>query len=426
MSDNKTYIGFKPYSYQRAVIDELCSEEVFGKKKIVVTKSQRQRGKTMMNANILLYYAINFKRSKNFYIAPTIKQSKEIYKAIVSAISSSGIIKTSNASDLIIKLINGSTINFKSGQQKENLRGYTCNGILIIDEAAYLADEIFSIILPWCDWWKSNILMTSTPFVKAGFYYNYYNYGLMKTNNTVTVDWCDERFKEDMLKVMSEEQLEEYRKLLPNNVFRMDYLGEFLDDDGTVFTHYKECINHNYIKPTDKLYLGIDWATGDGNDDTAVSVLNQEGKQVLLAYNNSISPTEQIKWLENLFRPYMKQIVTIRTELNSIGTPMTDFLKNKSQFSVIKHKFDGFITSNSSKNDIVKQLQVAFEQNLIEILPDDNQITELGFYSAEYNMKTKNISYNAPKGLKDDICICLMLSYDAYRTNNVKGKYVLR
>ena len=81
---------------------------------------------------------------------------------------------------------------------------------------------------------------------------------------------------------------------------------------------------------------------------------------------------------------------------------------------------------NKSKNDLVTQLQVAFEQGKIEILNEKQQLSELSTYTAEYNLKTKNISYNAPLGLKDDICIAVMLAYDAYKNGNLIGVYNVR
>lgn len=415
----RTYKGYSPYNYQRDVINEICPKNVYRTKKVVVVKSSRQKGKTITVANILLYYAINHNQSKNYYIAPTLKQSKEIFKTITNAISASGVMKSSNATDLIIKLINGSTINLKSAEQgTDALRGYTCSGILCIDEAAFIDDEILYTILPWTDYFKSNILMTSTPFVKSGFFWDYYNYGLQKTHNTVTIDWSDIKYKPEMDKVLTPEMLEEYRSILPKNTFKTEYLGEWLDDDGTVFTNFKNCIEQNYIKPTDKLYVGIDWGNGGNNDDTVMSMLNQDAKQVYLGYKNNLSPTQQIDWIYEQLYSLRNQIVVVKPELNSIGTPYTDMLKDRLQFM----KIEGFTTSNSSKNEIVSDLQVAFEQRAIRILPDEKQERELSYYAAEYNLKTKTLTFNAPNGLNDDICIADMLAYNALKNN--KRNYV--
>lgn len=164
----KNFIGFKPYSHQKAVIDEL--RDAKGTGKIVVCKSSRQKGKSFMISNLLLYYAINFTRTKNYCVSPTLKQAKAIYKTIVDAIGDSGIVKASNGTDLEITLINGSLISFKSAEQGEiALRGFTAD-FLCVDECAFIPSSIWYVIAPWTDAKKAPVLMTSTPFVKDGFF----------------------------------------------------------------------------------------------------------------------------------------------------------------------------------------------------------------------------------------------------------------
>ena len=417
----KHFQGIKPFSYQQAVINEV--KDAKGSGKTVVVKSRRQVGKSVLIANLLLYYAINYKGTKNYVLSPTLKQGKNIYKSIINAISGCGIIKSKNATDLFITLINGSSISIKSAEQKESLRGETCTGILCIDECAYISSEVYNIVKPWCDFHKAVTLMVSTPFVKSGFFWEYYNHGLNREYNCVSIDWSDEKYQDDMDFILPPSKLEEYRKLLPKNVFLTDYLGIFIDDDGTVFTDFKKCINKNEIKDSDKLYLGVDWAAGVESDDTVVVAFNQYGKQVYLDYFNKLTPTQQIDRIEKFIVQYKNQIAVVQTELNSLGTPLTDFLKNRSQLKTIINKFVGFNTTNQSKNAIVQNLQLAFEQKEIEILEDEKQIRELATYTAEYNAKTRNVSYNAPNGLHDDICIAMMLAYDAYKNSRVIGNY---
>ena len=424
MSKVKQFKGIKPFSYQQAVINEVKDSK--GSGKTVVVKSRRQVGKSVLIANLLLYYAINYKGTKNYVLSPTLKQGKNIYKSIINAISGCGIIKSKNATDLFITLINGSSISIKSAEQKESLRGETCTGILCIDECAYISSEVYNIVKPWCDFHKAVTLMVSTPFVKSGFFWEYYNHGLNKEYNCVSIDWSDEKYQDDMDFILPPSKLEEYKKLLPKNVFLTDYLGIFIDDDGTVFTDFKKCINKNEIKDSDKLYLGIDWAAGVESDDTVIVAFNQYGQQVYLDYFNKLTPTQQIDRIEKFIVQYKNQIVVVQTELNSLGTPLTDFLKNRSQIKTIINKFVGFNTTNQSKNAIVQNLQIAFEQKEIEILEDEKQSRELATYTAEYNAKTRNVSYNAPNGLHDDICIAMMLAYDAYKNGKIMGIYITR
>lgn len=413
-------VGFHPYAHQRAVIDAIGKSKC--SYKTVVVKSSRQKGKSFMIANILLYFALNWNKTKNICVSPTLKQAKNIYKTIMDAIEKTGIVKNSNATDLEITFINRSIIRFLSAEMGESLRGYTVTGILCIDECCYISDEVFNTIKPWVDYNKSPILMVSTPYVKEGFFWQYYNYGLEGVNKVITVDWCDPKFKKEMDKILPPERMEEYRKTMPANKFKSEYLGEWLDDEGTVFIQFKDCAKDVQIQPNDKLFVGIDWAMGGGNDDTAVSIINDKGEQVFLDYFNNLTPTQQIDRIVEDLNPYMRQIVVIQPELNSLGGVLTDNLKERLQG---RARIEGFNTTNQSKNELVMDLQTAFEQKTITILNDPKQMRELSFYTAEYNPKTKNVSYNAPLGLNDDLCIALMLAYNAYKNKKRCGGYAV-
>ena len=413
-------VGFHPYAHQRAVIDAIGKSKC--SYKTVVVKSSRQKGKSFMIANILLYFALNWNKTKNICVSPTLKQAKNIYKTIMDAIEKTGIVKNSNATDLEITFINRSIIRFLSAEMGESLRGYTVTGILCIDECCYISDEVFNTIKPWVDYNKSPILMVSTPYVKEGFFWQYYNYGLEGVNKVITVDWCDPKFKKEMDKILPPERLEEYRKTMPVNKFKSEYLGEWLDDEGTVFIQFKDCAKDVQIQPKDKLFVGIDWAMGGGNDDTAVAIINDKGEQVFLDYFNNLTPTQQIDRIVEDLNPYMRQIVVIQPELNSLGGVLTDNLKERLQG---RARIEGFNTTNQSKNELVMDLQTAFEQKTITILNDPKQMRELSFYTADYNPQTKNVSYNAPLGLNDDLCIALMLAYNAYKNKKRCGGYAV-
>lgn len=413
--------GFTPYKHQRVVIDELIDAKGTGKR--VVTLSSRQKGKTFMIANLLLYYALNYSKQKCFCVSPTLKQSKSIYNTIYDAVIGSGIVKKANAADYEIKFINGSTIYFKSAEQGEALRGYTAD-FLCIDECCFITDEIFYIIAPWVDAKKAPVLMVSTPFVKEGFFWQFFNYGLEGINNTVTINWSDEQFKEDIEKILPPEKLEEYRRVLPKNQFKTEYLGEWLDNEGVVFDNFKECIKSNQLNKYDQLFVGIDWASGVDADETVISILNGKGEQLYDDGWNNLNTTQTIDRIMGIIQPYINQIVSITTETNSIGKPYTDLLTEKLPINH-RNKVIGFTTSNSSKAELVSDLQVAFQEGKITILDNDKQLRQLSTFSAEYNPKTKVVTYNAPRGLNDDRVMGLMLSYRGYKEKQSTGFYYI-
>ena len=416
----RKYVGFKPYFHQKAVIDELRNAKGTGK--IVVCKSSRQKGKSYLVGGLLLYYAINYANTKNYCLSPSFKQAKNIYQTIVDAIIKSGIVKTKNKTDLIITLINGSTINFKSAEQREQLRGYTAD-FLCVDEAAFIPDSIFYLVLPWVDAKKAPLLMVSSPFIKQGFFYQYFCYGLENSHNTVTIDWSSDVYKQSIEEILPPSKLEEYKQVLPKNVFLTEYLGEWLDDDGTVFINIRNCIRQAHIGKDDKLFVGLDWSNQGENDDTVISIFNQYGQQVYLKYFNNLTPLKQIDIIYNELEPMLKQIVSINSESNSLGTPYSDLLKNKSQ--ILAQKVNLFNTSNTSKNAAVLNMQTALEKNEVSLLDDEKQLRQFGYFTATYNPKTRNVSYAAPQGLNDDCVMATLLAYDAFKNGNIIGQYTV-
>ena len=413
--------GITPYKHQKDVIDELKNAKGTGKRVIVL--SSRQKGKSFMIANLLLYYALNNNKFKCFCVSPTLKQSKAIYNTIYDAIENSGIVKKANAADYEIRFINGSSIHFKSAEQDEALRGYTAD-FLCIDECCYITDEVFYKIAPWADAKQAPVLMVSSPFVKEGFFWNFYNYGLDKQNNTVTINWSDNKYKEDIEKILPPEKLEEYRRVFPKNQFKTEYLGEWLDNEGVVFDNFKNCVKSNKINSYEQLFVGIDWASGVESDETVISILNSKGEQLYIDGFNNINTTQTIDRLMDIIKPHLHQIVSITPETNSIGKPFTDLLTERLPQNQ-RHKVQGFTTSNTSKGELVSDLQGAFQQQQITILDDEKQLRQLSVFAAEYNPKTKNVTYNAPRGLHDDRVMALMLSYRGYKNKQTTGYYCL-
>lgn len=416
--------GIKLFSYQKDVVNEVLSD--LGTNKKVIVKSRRQVGKSVLIANLLLYFAINQVGSKNYCLSPTFKQAKKIYKSICKATAKSfNVVKSVNSSDLTIEFKNGSEIIFKSAEQRDNLRGETVTGILCIDEFAYIPDDIYDIVRPWTDFHKAVTLCVSTPFIKEGYFWEFFNYGLERMHNMVTIDWADDKYQEDLDKILTPDQLKEYESILPKKVFLTEYMGQFIEGGGMVFEGFKEVAKDAKIGDTDKLFVGIDWSNQKGQDDTVVSFFNQRGQQVKLLCWNDLSPLKQIDVIYKEIEPYLQRIGVIVSETNSLGSPYTDMLKERLQDSH-KRKIVEFNTTNASKNDLVGKMQVALEQKTITLLPIDKQMREFGYYSAEYNIKTKTISYNAPTGLHDDIVMADMFALYGLQNHTNKGVYAIR
>ena len=416
-----TFVGYTPYPHQRAVHNAM--KDAFHSGRIFVVKSKRQVGKTTMAENILLKVAIEHNRTLSCLVEPTLDQARRVYKEMVKAIEHTPIIKRKNDSLLELELINGSSIIFKSAEQRDNLRGFTVTGILVIDECAFIQDDIFDILQPTTDVHSAPILLISTPKLKQGFFYRYYSAGASGDNpNIVSIDFN----QYDTSFLLSKDKLEQYRTMMPRAQFTTEYLGEFLDSDSILFTNIKECVG----TPTEakELFVGIDWGSGAGGDYTSVCGFNEKREMVFIDYFNDKSTFEQARYIADLLALNGGKVKNILAESNSIGTPMIALLKDeldKRGKRDISHLVTPFVTTNSEKVRLVNQLQVALEQKAVTLLDDRGLLVQLAAYEATYNPKTNNVSYNAPQGLHDDNCISTMLALDALESGRTTGIYTL-
>ena len=413
-----TFTAYTPHKHQRAVHNVM--KDAYRSGRIFVVKSKRQVGKTMMAENAMLEMAFNHKGTLSVLVEPTLDQSRRVYKDIVKAVEGTPALRRKNDVQLEIEFINGSSILFKSAEQRDNLRGFTVTGLLVVDECAFIPDEIFDILLPTTDVHRAPILLISTPKLKQGFFFRYYTAGLQGSDTIVSIDFN----RYDTSFMLSAEKLEQYRQMMPRAQFTTEYLGEFLDSDAVLFTNLKECIGTP--EKTGGLYLGIDWGSGAGGDYTSVCAFNDKGQMEIIDYFNDKSTFEQARYLADMVHLYGNRIRKIQAESNSIGTPMIALLKDEMEKRGdrgLLRLVEPFTTTNSEKARLVNQLQVALEQKKVTLLDDQGLLAQLSAYEATYNPKTNNVSYNAPQGLHDDNCISTMLALDALCASRRTGTY---
>lgn len=413
-TETLVFKGYKPKPWQK-VVHQAISKGGIRNENTYVVKSPRQIGKTMIVEQELIRHAINYPFSVSICLSLTIPNCRKIYKDIVQGCKDSGIIDKCNDSLLQIEFITGSVVIFLSAQQKDTLRGYTVRGggILCIDEAAYIPDDIFNLVFPFVSVNRADILMTSTPRLKQGTFYDYFMMGMAHVSPKI---FSFDLSEYDTSEFLSPEKKELYRKSMPSNQYRTEILGEFIDSGGNVFNISNSAYMENqkgglgYDKGGyNELYVGIDWSNGKGLDYTVVSVLDENGRQVGLHFDRDKSPGVEINqiidFLCNNLDP--RKIKRVYAESNSMGYVYIDILKEKLK----NQPFDVecFNTTNASKREIIESLALDFENDQITLRPIQEQKNELLAYSMEMT-KTGLITYNAPYGLHDDFVIALALA----------------
>lgn len=394
-------------SYQQNVFDWL--NDPYGTGKQAVIKSVRQSGKSFFCLVMLLKMAFEHPGCISVMYEPSTLQARNMFRLIKKTIEKYKLVKTANSQTLEMELINGSLILFKSPNQDS--RSFTITGLLILDECAYLNSEEIYTILPLCNAHNAPILAVSTPFIQEGYYWDMFSIGLGGSNGSIkTFDWSKEK---EIERFLTPDKKSLYKQIMSRQKYRTEIEGEFLIDEGLLFSNIMNCVGEP--EPNNTIYIGIDFATGKDGDYTVLSAVNGNGHQIKLYRTNNLTPSQQVEWLGGLINDLAEQytIKTILAEENSIGAVYIDYLKKK-----IKEKkltITNWTTTNSSKQDLVTTLQIALENGYVRLLDNAVLLNELRRYEAEINATTKKISYNGAKGTNDDTVIATMLSYWAYK-----------
>lgn len=371
----------------------------------------RQYGKSTLISQLMVKNAVTDPGSHGMYTAPTYSLSKKQYKAIIKGLDNTGLIKSTDASEYIIELSNGSTMTFKSMNQPENLRGDAVT-YLYCDEAALYREEHFSAILkPMLTVRGKRCYLFSTPRSKNWFY-KYFQWGL---SDDMYRYGC---FRGDasLNPFANKDEVEDARRTLPDDIFRQEYLGDFIDGGGSVFRDYAKLETvYKWAAPGPRCFAGLDIAaTGDW---MVLTIVDEKGS-VMKIHRDTRKPVPQlihdvVKVL-NEYKP-----VTCLVETNGLGKGMFDQIKAGYR-SVTE-----FTTTNDSKSDLVSDLIMSISDAEIK-LPHPTLFPhlhdEMEDFTFTWSPKTRKVVYGAAS-LHDDTVISLCLADHCRRNYANYGRY---
>lgn len=405
--------GAKLIGWQNDLVREFLSLK---KDERLVIKKCRQVGCSFTFAQILFYVAINRPRSTSIYITTTNSAARKFFTDMGEFCKESSLVSL-NSSLLEMTFWNGSIIYFKSSESQ--LRGISCKrgGIMVVDECAFLKSDIWTSILPFTTVSKANTLIASTPWTKRGMYYTFYERALSGDPGYHLIDTRDY----DLSYFISEDQREEYRKILSPQAFRTEIDGEFMDSTSGVFGDYQSI----YVEPEDKdpVYCGIDFSVSVGGDDTVLTGFNKSKQQCLLYYDNSIAdPVARAEKLADIINSY-PSIKKVICETNSMGSTFISIMRRKLKRPNI---LEEFTTTNSTKKDIIENLVSLIGQKEITLLDDPKQDYEFAIFQL-VELKNGNYSYAADtkvQNSKDDIVMATAFAAKCFSGSS--GTYMLR
>lgn len=337
------------------------------------------------------------------WFSPTYKMLSEVWreaKRILEPICSRVAVQEHR-----LELITGGVIDMWSLDNPNVARGRKYKRV-VIDEAAMIADlqEAWQEVLrPTLTDYKGDGFMLSTP---KGI--NFFHECFGRGQDKLQPDWASWQMPTTANPYISASEVEKARLELPEDVFRQEYLAEFLQNQGAVFRNVDACLKAEPTTPEahkgHRIVAGVDW--GQKNDFTCISILCENCKRELdLDRFNKIEWAFQRGRLKNLIQKWGVSMSIV--ELNSIGSPNFEALASEG-LSV-----QGFETTAASKSPLIQSLALALERVEAQWLSDPVGRTELLAYESKRNAVTGRVSYSAPDGQHDDTVIARALAWHA-------------
>ena len=369
------------------------------KNKFVFAAMSRQIGKSVLCKVLCTKWLLEPNKEIG-YITPSLKLAKKFFNDLTGIIPESLLVK-SNASDLILQSITGSTLYFYSAEQGNRIRGVTFD-YLVLDEAAFYKEDTganhiwYSILQPTIKVKGKKIVMVSTPNGQSGFWYDLIQKALKGQKGYA---YIKRTIYDDSMCT----DIEEIKNSTPDLMFRQEFLCEFIAGANSFFTGYHNCyddtMTFNWDQP---LWAGIDWSS-TGKDETIVTFIN--GLNQIIQYNIEGDLDSKYSQIASILNKY--SLKGVYAEDNSIGSVMINELKKQMrQKNVLKP----FTTTNDSKTEIVTELALSLEKE--ELTYNDLQLDrQLGAFGYSVS-KTKKLTFEG-KGDHDDRVMSLAMALKA-------------
>lgn len=210
--------GMVPDAWQKSVLLDTSSRSLLN--------CSRQSGKSTVAAVLAVYEAVFHPPALILLLSPSLRQSGLLFKAALDLYRRlPNPPRTIGDSAARLELKNGSQIISLPGAEN-TVRGYSSVRLLIVDEAAHVADDLYWSIRPMLAISGGRFIGLSTPFGKRGWFFDSWISAEDWTRHSVT---CYE------VPRISAAFIERERKDMPRMKFESEYLCQFHTAESCVF-----------------------------------------------------------------------------------------------------------------------------------------------------------------------------------------------
>jgi phage FluMu gp28-like protein len=392
--------GTKPFPYQVKFLNETGKRIAF--------RSGRQVGKTTCAAVKAIAHALSMENRLVLNLAPTLRQSSLLFRKIRTFIKGDPVFERLVESDsqTRISFKNGSEIHCLPGNSPDSVRGFSPT-LLIIDEAAFVKDDVFVAVLPSLAATNGDLIYISTPYGKRGVFYEAFNSEQFSKFHHPSID----------SPLITEDFLEGMRDIKTDLEFLQEYKGEFIEEADAYFG--RDLIT-SVIGDTRDLdgrehsnrayYLGVDVARY-GLDETCYIVVEYDGENadVVKMIATSKKPlTDVIGRVQELHKKF--QFDAVYMDASGIGGGAVDVLQEKGvPLKSLDGVGEGVTFTIQNKEEIYKNLKLLMERKFIRIPKHDKLLNQLAEMQYEFT-EAGHLKIHHPDNGHDDYPDALALS----------------
>jgi hypothetical protein len=384
----------RPYTY------ELQCTGIFNTARYCVIEASTKAGKTL--ACMLWIYeqaVLNGGINRNFWwVGPVSDQSDIAFRRLKEYIPKD--MYDSNESRKYIRLWNGSTIWFKSGDKPDSLYGEDVYAA-VVDEASRVKLESWQALRSTLTFTRGPVRIIGNVKGRANWMYKLGRIALAGDDpefayaKITAMDAADAG-------VLEWKEVWDAKKVYDDMSFRELYLAEPADDGGNPFgiEHIQNCIAE-HISSNDPVAFG--WDVAKGNNWVVGIGLDKEGNVCRFH-----------RWRDSWDGTIAKVLsytgkVPSLVDSTGSGDQLLERLRDEGG-----RNFTGLVFSQRSKQELMIGLAVAIQAAEIAY-PDGPIVYELELFEYEISAQG-NIKYAAPQGYHDDCVDALALAVKKWRS----------
>lgn len=377
-------------TYHRPWLYPRQREAIFDPHRYSVIEASTKSGKT---AGCLVWAAEAALRGKDgqnvWWVAPVYQQAKMAFRRMKRALPRE--LYRASETELTLTIHGHATLWFKGSDNPDNLYGEDVIAA-VIDEASRCKEDAWHAVRSTLSATRGKLRVIGNVKGRRNWAYRI---GRLAEQGEIDAGFHRLTWR-DAVKggVLDAAEVDDAKRVLPENVYRELYEAEASDDDGNPFGYeaIRACVgplSHGWP-------VAWGWDLAKSTDWTVGVALDQWGK---------------VCRLERFQRPWEATIPEIITHTGNVsalvdstgvGDPVLEALQKRAPAI-----FEGFKFSSTSKQQLMEGLAVAIQGRAVQF-PDGVLAQELEAF--EYTYTRTGVRYSAPTGLHDDTVCALALA----------------